>query len=957
MATGLLPDSKEEQDSRLNPGNLHAEKQFNTSYSNAGIDQLEAFANDPNNTSQSIKDQEAAGDPPVDNGFYRPGVGRKQEKVTLKGFFKKKGPMATIIALIIGGGGAFSIMLAPGLGIIQLKEALMEDLNDQLAAVDARSMHVLKAKIKGIQAGASICSDSISIRCKFSGLGKKQLANFEKAGFTIEGEDRKLGGKTVTKLTFTEPAGSDGKPGRVIEIKNPNELQNLATTNNHVRKALVAAYNPRAASISDRVATLLTKGKGPRLTGSTPEEFKESIDKTVKESTKKTGVSLAQGDSEPQTEEEKKLAAAAESQKNRLSTPEVNSLGSIFSSAAKGVSITGAVDTACTVKNTARAVAATSKIIRSEQLIAFVMVIFNTADRSKAGDPSLTPEMVSFVGDLVTATDTEKEIYNESSKVEPGGTAKMVANPDYGKNAFDSAGIRTAMYNDAPSLSARAQQYTVGGGLVGTLSTINAQIDDALGKNGANTCKIVQNPLTRLATGVIGIVVGIGSGGASLAVSVGASLAIGAVLPILEARLASTLAGTVVNGNTKGVDAGNAMFAGAGSMLGGIAQKRGMKPATMNDLKAYTAKNDQVKNEYIALDVEAAKKEPLNIYNQYSFLGSLARSINPTLIKSSSNVSSALTTLPTFFSTALTNMTSKAGAAEEFNPERFSKCLDAGYQNLGISADIFCNVRYAMSDEEMNLDTDEILNYMIDNNFIDDAGEPVSGRSYANWKAECADRAVGWGEIDGEDPEKDGMRCMQDTYESAESKYFRAYTMDRSLQMAMDEEQPAGAAAEATPPPSSGDGSVSGSHEWPIKAPATLSRCYLPVDSLNHYGIDIAIPEGTSVHASDGGTVMFAGWLGSGGYGNAVFIDHGNGQWTEYDHNASVLVKTGDKVSKGQEIAKSGNTGNSFGAHLHWQINKARPPLYPSTSNTIDPLTLLSIPDNQRFTAGVQGCR
>ncbi|MNQ65653.1 Murein DD-endopeptidase MepM [compost metagenome] len=102
---------------------------------------------------------------------------------------------------------------------------------------------------------------------------------------------------------------------------------------------------------------------------------------------------------------------------------------------------------------------------------------------------------------------------------------------------------------------------------------------------------------------------------------------------------------------------------------------------------------------------------------------------------------------------------------------------------------------------------------------------------------------------------------------------------------------------------------------------------------------------------------MFAGWLGSGGYGNAVFIDHGNGQWTEYDHNASVLVKTGDKVSKGQEIAKSGNTGNSFGAHLHWQINKARPPLYPSTSNTIDPLTLLSIPDNQRFTAGVQGCR
>lgn len=960
MARGLFPDTKEEQDSRLNPGDQHAAEQFPSAYSKAGIDQLEAFANDRSNSTKSVRQQEEAGDMPVDNGFYRPGISQAPKKVTFKGLFKKKGPMATIIALIVGGGGAFSIMLAPGLGIIQLKEALMNDLNDQLAAVDARSMHILKAKLKTIQAGGSICSDSINIRCKFSGFGKKQLENFEKAGFTMEGDDRKLGGKTVTSMTFTEPVGSDGSPGKVIEIKNPNDLQNLAATNQHIRKALVSAYNPRAASISDKIATLLTKGKGPRLTGSTPEELSKSVDETVKESTKKSSFSVAASDAEPETEEEKERAAAAtaaaEAQKDRLSVSAPSSLGSIFSSAAKGIAITGAVDTACTVKNTARAVAATSKVIRSEQLIAFAMIILNTADRSKAGDPSLTPEMVSFVGSLLTATDTEREIFNESSKVEADGTAKMVTNPDYGKNAFDSEGVRAAMYNDAPLLSARAQQYKVGGGLVGTLSTINAQIDNILGAGGNTTCKVVQNPFVRLGSGAIGIVLGIGSGGASLAISTGASLAIGAILPILEAQLASTIAGTVVNGKTKGVDAGNALFAGTGSMLGGIAQRRGMKPATMKDLKSYVAKNNQIKNEYIAIDTEAAKSEPLNIYNQYSFLGSLARSINPTLIKSTSNVSSALATMPTFFGTVLINMGTKASAAEEFNPERFSKCLDEGFENIGISADVFCNVRYTMSDEEMDLDTDIVLDYMINNNYIDDAGEPVSGRSYANWKIECADRTIGWGEIDGEDPDKNGARCMEDTYESAESKYFRVYTMDRSLQMAMDNEEQ-GVTGSNTTPNSSGDGKVSGDHEWPIKAAASISRCYLPVDNLNHYGIDIAVPEGTSVYASDGGTVMFAGWLASGGYGNAVFIDHGNGQWTEYDHNASVLVKSGDKVSKGQEIAKAGNTGNSFGAHLHWQINTARPPLYPSRSNTIDPLTLLSIPSNQTFPAGQQGCR
>ena len=73
--------------------------------------------------------------------------------------------------------------------------------------------------------------------------------------------------------------------------------------------------------------------------------------------------------------------------------------------------------------------------------------------------------------------------------------------------------------------------------------------------------------------------------------------------------------------------------------------------------------------------------------------------------------------------------------------------------------------------------------------------------------------------------------------------------------------------------------------------------------------------------AADGGTVIFAGY-NSGGYGNLVKIDHGNGYVTCYAHNNSLCVSVGDKVYKGQVIAKMGSTGRSTGTHCHFEIQK-----------------------------------
>lgn len=88
-----------------------------------------------------------------------------------------------------------------------------------------------------------------------------------------------------------------------------------------------------------------------------------------------------------------------------------------------------------------------------------------------------------------------------------------------------------------------------------------------------------------------------------------------------------------------------------------------------------------------------------------------------------------------------------------------------------------------------------------------------------------------------------------------------------------------------------------------------------------HTGIDIGAGMGTSIFAAASGTVLISGW-NSGGYGNYVVIDHGGGLTTLYAHCSSLLVSAGQKVSRGQVIARVGSTGVSTGPHLHFEVLK-----------------------------------
>jgi len=87
-----------------------------------------------------------------------------------------------------------------------------------------------------------------------------------------------------------------------------------------------------------------------------------------------------------------------------------------------------------------------------------------------------------------------------------------------------------------------------------------------------------------------------------------------------------------------------------------------------------------------------------------------------------------------------------------------------------------------------------------------------------------------------------------------------------------------------------------------------------------HSGQDFVVKSGTTVRAAHTGTVVTAGWGGA--YGNNIVIKHGPHLYTQYGHLSHIGVYVGQHVKVGQQIGKSGSTGNSTGPHLHFEVRK-----------------------------------
>jgi len=129
-------------------------------------------------------------------------------------------------------------------------------------------------------------------------------------------------------------------------------------------------------------------------------------------------------------------------------------------------------------------------------------------------------------------------------------------------------------------------------------------------------------------------------------------------------------------------------------------------------------------------------------------------------------------------------------------------------------------------------------------------------------------------------------------------------------------------------PPPSQHGSVANDKlRWPVNG-RIIAGFGQRNDGTHNDGINMSVPQGTAVHAAEGGVVAYAGSELK-GYGNLVLLRHDNGWVTAYAHNDELLVKRGDKVQRGQVIAKAGRTGSVDQPQVHFELRQGSKPVDP----------------------------
>lgn len=123
-------------------------------------------------------------------------------------------------------------------------------------------------------------------------------------------------------------------------------------------------------------------------------------------------------------------------------------------------------------------------------------------------------------------------------------------------------------------------------------------------------------------------------------------------------------------------------------------------------------------------------------------------------------------------------------------------------------------------------------------------------------------------------------------------------------------------------------GTAAADWSWPVAAGEVLSYFGAPRRTHRHAGIDIRGRAGESVVATRAGLVAYSG-EGMRGYGKTVIVDHGDGLSSLYAHNSKLLVRRGQRVERGQPVARVGRTGNASTEHCHFEIRRDDRPVDP----------------------------
>lgn len=794
-------DIQSAYDERFNTANdlKSAETTGTDPYVIGGLDQLDAYRNDPAN---SVREEEESPTGDYINRF----TGKLKPVKSAGKLAKVGGPTGIIIAVLLGIAGVVSFFGGPGLLIVNLAEVMTEKFNYQLGSMEVRHQKILYAKLNNSTTGK--CGTVVNINCKYTTFSDREIDNFKKAGIEVKTDGKSVLGRNKVKSFTVE--------GRTVTARN---FTSEMAANSKFNTAMKRAYNMKYAGMSDKIFNSVAKKfgiskKAPFEEGSDDKKRATTIEEDTKEGRASTDSTASCKDPNNCTEEEnarKKAGADGADEANKLTSSSSDSATnqadniiaenaddlargasgatgeitdeameiaskSVGGAAASIIKITGPIDNACMIYGWTKTISYVAKTVRSVQMVRYAMIFLSTASMIKAGHARA--EDVRYLGDIIT------KVVSINGKKTKAGT--------------DSFGYRYAAFGDK-GIDDAASTAVAGASFGGTIQSIVSTLLSPLGgKDSADkTCKILGNPIVQVGSAIVGIAsFFVGAGEVKLTAQLAIAPLIAIVGAILPAMIGEMLAGKLVGDNTYGERSVNLITSGSGGMLSKVASSGGNSIMHKKDAVAYMQVQKQVLAEYAEYD--RSTHSPFDASNPNTFLGSIFTRFAPYLYGVNNAPDAISNTLGVVSSIASNFLSPAANAA---SPETFDECKDADYLYHDIATDPFCNPVVGIPPQYLGVDPADLTERMASKGMIDQmTGEPLS-EDYKSFVTECITREDPYGTSkDGEEDKT--ADCFIDSQEKADM--YLHFIDQRALDI--NENGLPDAASESTNTPSTGGG-------------------------------------------------------------------------------------------------------------------------------------------------------
>jgi hypothetical protein len=701
-----------------------------------------AEKNEGNSEKKAISDTTAGKTAMVAGAAGGP-TGRVAAKILGK-IRTKEGGIGGIIAAVIitiSAVGFFSTFLAP----VAFIEGVVDDLNDQLAALDIRQVKAMRAKVSYDEKNQAFkgCS-KLSIRCKAKSLSAKQVQTFKDFGIEPKGRTIKFGSIERTFPTTYSYGKRSYKPAEFV-----NEMK----TNDPLRRDFKRSVNMKFNGFRDSrfikwtQAKLGISKKKPVLTGNEAERARklatlETTRVTAETEFVKVGTDPDGNDryiisgGDVTVTFSKAEVDSITAQYGKLSTM-MDSVGTVGLQALRAVSVVGFVDMACSVKNMIGLAATTTKVLTMYSASQYAAPIWAMTHAEKANDISAADSAAlhSFYQD----TDNRQRIPSTKASFEaanivegqnmPGNIGlETIENPDFGENVMDSPLYKMSAQGGPPIVDETSVRYSLGMGRTTLLAAVGATAAIMESILSAGSCDIVQNWAVRGISVIVGIVAAILSGSSSVAANVAIMAVLGAAFMAINAALMSALVNDIVPKDIteKPADKAALTWTGLAGITSTSSQSRGMIPANAAEITQYDNYQEASIRDYVAIEREDASF--FDFKNQYSPTGGALLALSD-YVPDSYNAADLVASLTNLQQAAVGKPFGESAQAQSY-ADRFNKCDDSSYKDLGIDADIQCNIRYVMRDQDLNRDTEQVIDYMESNGYValdPEVGESVTG--------------------------------------------------------------------------------------------------------------------------------------------------------------------------------------------------------------------------------------